>query len=78
MITFNDIVKATGRNFEIDKTISGYYRLMLDGEPYFDDSACEDINGIFEDAESYFANMLMEYEVPDGKKEMRGGIWVLK
>ena len=78
MITFNDIVKATGRNFEIEKTISGYYRLMLDGEPYFDDSACEDTNGIFEDAESYFEYLLLDNEVPNDNKEMRGGVWFLK
>lgn len=78
MITFNDVVKATGRNFEIEKTISGYYRLMLDGEPYFDDSACEEANGTYEDAESYFEYLLLDNEVHNDKKEMRCGVWFLK
>lgn len=78
MTTFYNIVKATGRNFEIEKTISGYYRLMLDGEPYHDDSACEDLNGSYDEAEAFYANMLLEYEVPEEKKEFRCGTWFLK
>lgn len=39
--TFEQIVKATGKNFTCEETISGYYRLMCDGKIILDDSACE-------------------------------------
>ena len=75
---FGMVVAATGRNYHIEKSISGYYRLMLDDEPIIDDSACEDLNEDYKTAESYFINYLLEYEVPDSKKEMRCGLWILK
>lgn len=75
---FMKIVRATEKNFRIEKSISGYYRLMLDGEPIIDDSACEDMNENYETAEGYCINYLMEYEVPENKKELRCGVWVLK
>ena len=74
---FSAIVNATGKNFEIEKSVSGYYRLLLDGEPIIDDSACEDVNGDYETAVDYFSNYLMEYEVPEDKKIMRAGVWFL-
>ena len=68
---FSAIVNATGKNFEIEKTISGYYRLLLDGEPIIDDSACEDVNGDYDTAVNFYSNYLLEYEVPEDKKIMR-------
>ena len=75
---FIDVVRATEKNFRINQSISGYYRLMLDGEPIIDDSACEDTNEDYETAEAFFTRYLMEYEVPENKKELKGGVWVLK
>lgn len=75
---FEKIVEATGKNFTINQSVSGYYRLMLDGEPVIDDSACEEVNEDYDTAEGYFANYLLEYEVPESKKEMRCGAWFLK
>ena len=74
---FSAIVNATGKNFEIEKSVSGYYRLLLDGEPIIDDSACEDVNGDYETAVDYYSNYLLEYEVPEDKKIMRAGVWFL-
>ena len=78
MLKFEQIVNATERNFTIEKSISGYYRLMEDGEAYFDDSSCDDVNGSLEDAEAFFGNILMEDVVPAEKKYMKCGIWFLK
>ena len=75
---FMNVVRATEKNFRINRSISGYYRLMLDGEPIIDDSACEDTNEDYETAEAFFTRYLMEYEVPENKKELKGGVWVLK
>lgn len=75
---FMDVVRATEKNFRINQSISGYYRLMLDGEPIIDDSACEDLNEDYETAEAFFMQYLLECEVPVRKKELRGGIWYLK
>ena len=47
------------------------YRLLLDGEPIIDDSACEDVIGDYDTAVDYFSNYLLEYEVPEDKKIMR-------
>lgn len=77
-MTFSEIVKATGKAFRIEKSISGYYRLMLGDEPYFDDSACEDVNENQETAESFFGQLLLEEEVPDAKKEIKSGVLRLK
>lgn len=76
--TFNSVAAATGKNFTIEQSISGYYRLMLGEEPVIDDSACEDLNDDYETAEAYFKNYLLEYEVPEDKKELKGGAWRLK
>ena len=72
-----EVVRATEKNFRINRSISGYYRLMLDGEPIIDDSACEDLNEDYETAEAFFTRYLLEYEVPESKKELRCGVWVL-
>ena len=75
---FMDVVRATEKNYRINRSISGYYRLMLDGEPIIDDSSCEDTNEDYETAEAFFTRYLLEYEVPESKKELKGGVWVLK
>ena len=75
---FMNVVRATEKNFRINQSISGYYRLMLDGEPIIDDSACDDLNKDYATAEAFFTRYLMEYEVPENKKELRCGNWVLK
>ena len=75
---FMDVVRATEKNYRINYSISGYYRLMLDGEPIIDDSACDDLNEDYETAEAFCINYLMEYEVAENKKELKGGVWVLK
>ena len=75
---FMNVVRATEKNFRINYSISGYYRLMLDGEPIIDDSACDDVNEDYETAEAFFMQYLLEYEVPESKKELRCGVWFLK
>lgn len=76
--SFEDVVKATGKNFECERSISGYYRLVCDGKIILDDSACEDVNGTEEEAKDFFAEYLLEYEVPEHKKEYRCGLCFLK
>ena len=75
---FMNVVRATEKNFRINQSISGYFRLMLDGELIIDDSACDDVNEDYETAEAFFMRYLMEYEVPESKKELRCGVWFLK
>ena len=74
---FDRIVSATGKDYYIERSISGYYRLMLDGEPVFDDSATEELNEDRETAEAFFANYLLEYVVPEDKKTIKNGIITL-
>ena len=75
---FMNVVRATEKNFRINWSISGYYRLMLDGEPIIDDSACDDVNEDYDPAEAFFMQYLLEHEVPASKKELRCGNWYLK
>lgn len=74
---FEKVVEATGKNFSIKQSISGYYRLMLDDESYFDDSATDDVNEDYETAEAFFITLLLENEVPENRKKLLGGSWVL-
>lgn len=74
---FDKVTSATGKKYYIERSISGYYRLMLDGESVFDDSAAEEVNEDRETAEAFFANYLLEYEVPDNKKAIKNGIITL-
>ena len=74
---FERIVSATGEKYYIERSISGYYRLVLDGEPVFDDSAAEELNEDREAAEEFFANYLLEYVVPEDKKAIKNGIITL-
>lgn len=75
---FMNVVRATKKNFRINQSISFYYRLTLDGKPIIDDSACKYTNEDYETAEAFFIRYLLEYEVPEDKKELKGGVWVLK
>ena len=72
---FDRIVSATGRNYYIERSISGYYRLMLDGEPVFDDSAAEELNEDREVAEAFLANYLLEYVISEDKREIYNEIF---
>ena len=74
---FDKAVSATGKKYYIERSISGYYRLMLDGEPVFDDSAAEELNEDRETAEAFFANYLLGYVVPEDKKTIKNGIITL-
>ena len=48
-------------SYEVEQSISGYYRLLCDGEYLHDDSACEDVNE--EDSAYYFfAELVKENE----------------
>ena len=75
---FMDVVRATEKNYRINYSMSGYYRLMLDGKPIIDDSACDDVNEDYETAEAFFTNYLLEHEVPENKKTLKCGVWFLK
>lgn len=76
---FTNVVAATGKNFEIEQSMSGYYRLMLNGKPVLDMPFCEDVNNTYEEAENYFMDYLLEHEVPEDKKTLRGGfVYFLK
>lgn len=74
---FDRIVSATDKDYYIERSISGYYRLMLDGEPVFDDSTAEELNKDRETAEAFFANYLLEYVVSEDKKTVKNGIITL-
>lgn len=75
--TFEQIVKATGKNFTCEETISGYYRLMCDGKIILDDSACEDVQDE-ESAKAFFADYLLWNNVPESKKIFRCGRYFLR
>lgn len=73
--TFEQIVKATGKNFTCEETISGYYRLMCDNKIILDDSACEDVQDE-ESAKVFFSEYLLWNNVPESKKYSdAGGIY---
>lgn len=56
--TFEEAVKATGKNFTYEQSICGSYHLFCDGELIIDGSACEDLNGTEQDAKDFFANLI--------------------
>lgn len=75
---FEEVVKATGKDFRCEKTISGYYRLMCGEDIIHDDGACEDVNEDEETALAFYRSYLLEDEVPEDRKELIGGMWSLK
>ena len=50
----------TENGYSVEQSISGYWRLMKDGEVIYDDSACEDLNEDKETAEAFFIEYLKE------------------
>lgn len=56
----NAVAKAT-HSYEVEQSISGYYRLLCDGEYLCDDPACEDV---YEENSAYylFAELVQENE----------------
>lgn len=52
----NDIITENG--YTVEQSISGYWRLMKDGEVIYDDSACEDLNEDKETARAFFNEYL--------------------
>jgi hypothetical protein len=51
----------TKLGYEVEESISGYYRLVRDEEIIIDDSACDDVNSDRVTAEGYFEAYLQEY-----------------
>lgn len=54
-----NIIEELG--YTVEKTISGYYRLVRDEEIIYDDSACEELNEDEATAEAFFEAYLQEY-----------------
>ena len=50
----------TENGYSVEQSISGYWRLMKDGEVIYDDSACNELNEDKETAEVFFADYLKE------------------
>lgn len=58
---FEIAIEKAAHSYEVEQSISGYYRLLCDGEYLHDDSACEDVNE--EDSAYYFfAELVKENE----------------
>ena len=58
---FQLAIKNSSHTYEVEKTISGYFRILCDGEYIHDDSAFEDVNE--EDTAYYFfADLVKELE----------------
>ena len=63
----NDIITENG--YTVEQSISGYWRLMKDGEVIYDDSAYEDLNEDEETARAFFIEYITErLEALDKKK----------
>lgn len=76
--TFEDAVKATGKDFRCERTTSGYYRLVCGDYIVLDDSACEDVDGTEEEAKAFFSEYLMSEVVPEEMKIFHYGRYILK
>lgn len=50
----------TENGYSVEQSISGYWRLMKDGEVIYDDSACNELNEDKETAEAFFVEYLKE------------------
>ena len=48
----------TENRYSVEQSISGYWRLMKDGEVIYDDSACNELNEDKETAEAFFVEYL--------------------
>lgn len=54
---FELAISNARHSYEVEQSISGYYRLLCDSELMNDDSACEDVNE--EDSAYYFFSELV-------------------
>lgn len=50
----------TENGYSVEQSISGYWRLMKDGEVIYDDSDCKELNEDKETAEAFFVDYLKE------------------
>lgn len=55
---FELAISNARHSYEVEQSISGYYRLFCDGELMHDDSACEDVNE--EDSAYFFFSELIK------------------
>ena len=58
---FEMAIANSAHSYEVEQSISGYYRLLCDGEYMHDDSVCEDVNEE-ESAYYFFAELIKENE----------------
>lgn len=58
---FDLAVSKAKHSYEVEQSVSGYYRLLCDGEYLHDDSACEDVNEE-ESAYYFFAELINDNE----------------
>lgn len=58
---FDEVCAQSKNNYEVEQSISGYWRLWKNGELVHDDSACEDVQEE-ESAYSFFAEYIKEYD----------------
>lgn len=56
---YNRAVELSGKNFTMEESLSGYWRLLLDEDIVLDDSACEDVYNE-ENAMAMFADYIYE------------------
>lgn len=47
--------------YTLEQSITGYWRLIKDGNLFYDDPTCEDLNGTEEQARYFFDDYLMTY-----------------
>lgn len=50
----------TENRYSVEQSISGYWRLMKDGEVIYDNSSCKELNEDKETAEAFFVEYLKE------------------
>lgn len=56
--------KTMKKKYNLEKTISGYWRIMEGKEIIFDDSTCEEMNGSREQAEAFLQQYIKELNKP--------------
>lgn len=59
---FDEVCAKSNNLYEVERSISGYYRLYKNGKLILDDSACEDVQEE-ESAYSFFAEYIKEYDM---------------
>lgn len=58
---FDEVCAKAKNSYQVEQSISGYYRLYKNGELVHDDPACEDVQEE-ESAYSFFAEYIKEYD----------------